>query len=135
MKKRFSSPVTRMHSSRMCTVHCSSRMQGGPARKGVCPGGVCTGRVSAWGLSAQESVCLGVSAWGASVQGRVCRGRCLPDTHPPCGQNDRQVLKHYLAANSLRTVRTITKYLFPDMTTLMECSQCPLMETDFTISL
>ena len=98
---------TRMHSSRMRTVHCSNHLLGG-----VCPGvgGVCLGRgVSAQrgclprravcpeGLSAQRGVCLGrgVSAWGGvvclggvwpggSAQGSVCPGvsawgaGCLP---------------------------------------------------------
>ena len=35
---------TRMHSSRMCTVHCSGHLLGG---RSVWPGGVCPGGVSA----------------------------------------------------------------------------------------
>ena len=57
----------RMHSSRMCTVHCSSRLLG--------VGGVCAEGVSAKGGSAQGrclprgDVCPG---------GSVCSGGCLP---------------------------------------------------------
>ena len=60
---RFNLSATRMHSSRMRTVRCSSRLLWG-----VCPGGV-----SAQGVSTQ-----GVSDWG----GMSARG-CLPDTPPP----------------------------------------------------
>ena len=63
-----------MHSSRMRTVRCSSRVLGGVG---------CLAR--------------GVSAW---------------DTHPPCGQNDRQVSKHYLAATTLRTVKIPSCWFF-----------------------
>ena len=52
--------ITRMHSSRMCTVRCSGRHLGGDVCQGGCLNrrGVCPGGVSAWG----------VFAWG-----------CLPD--------------------------------------------------------
>ena len=36
--------VTRMHSSRMCTIHCSACLGGVSSRKGVCSGG-CPGSV------------------------------------------------------------------------------------------
>ena len=73
---------TRMHSSRMRTVRCSSRLLGG----GVCLGGVCLER---W-VSAQGE---GVFAWEGGVSAQ--RG-CLPsacwDTHPPVNRmTDRQV--------------------------------------------
>ena len=55
--------------------------------------GVCPGRVSAQGVSV-----WGVSAWG------VPRG-VMAD--PRCGQNDRQVYKHYLATTSLRAVKML----------------------------
>ena len=80
--------TTRMHSSRMRTVRCSSRLSGGVSAQGegclpsggVCleKGGVCPGGVSLWG------VCLGggqpgeVSAQEVSTQGVVCLGGCLP---------------------------------------------------------
>ena len=53
-----------MHSSRMRTVRCSSRLPGLSVQGGVCPGGVCPG----WGV--------------------VCSGGCLPQcmlghTSPP----------------------------------------------------
>ena len=64
---------TRMYSSRIRTVRCSSRLLGrsGVSAGGVCPGGVCLG-VSFWG-----GLCLGclpgkVSAWGCLPRG------CLP---------------------------------------------------------
>ena len=50
MKKYFG---TRMHSSRMRTIRCSSRLGGGLPREGVCLG------VSALGMSALGGVCLG----------------------------------------------------------------------------
>ena len=48
--------VTRMHSSRMCTIRCSDRLLGG----GVCPGvgGVyAVGGLSVQGVSARGGVC------------------------------------------------------------------------------
>ena len=74
------STLTRMHSSRMYTVRCSSHLLGG---RGVCPGEVVSAR--------------GVSAWG--------RGE-VPARPTPWGQNDRRLWKHYLAATTLRTVIT-----------------------------
>ena len=74
---------TRMHSSRMRTVHCSSRLLGGCLPGGVClgGGGVCPGGCLPRGW--------GVSLW---VSGR----------HPPVDRIlDR---KHYFAATTLRTV-------------------------------
>ena len=72
-----------MHSSRMRTVRCSSRLLGE-------------------GVSAQ-----GVYVWSGGVcpGGRGClpRGLCLSDT-PPHEQNDRHLWKHYLALTTLRTV-------------------------------
>ena len=60
---------------------------------------------------------VGVSAWGVSAWGDVCPGGCLPRgclpggceegvsvRLSPCEQNDRHVLKHYLATTTLRTV-------------------------------
>ena len=38
---------------------------------------------------------------GGVVAGGVCLGGC------PCEQNDRQVLKHYLAGTTLRTVKML----------------------------
>ena len=74
--------ATRMHSSRVCTVRCSSCLlgedvcPGGCRGVGVCLGNVCPGR----GCLPRE----GVSA----QRGHVCPGRgclpreCLPDTPP-----------------------------------------------------
>ena len=73
---------TRMHSSRMHTVHCSGRLGGGvvsarlvsaqgcvSAKVGVCPG---------------RGVYLGVSAYGVSTWGCLPRGVfVLGDVHPP----------------------------------------------------
>ena len=66
-----------MHSSRMRTVRCSRRLLGG----------VCPGRGSAQGVSAQ-GVCLGgVSAQGGCVFPRgVCPEGCRPP--PSRGQNE-----------------------------------------------
>ena len=87
---------TRMHSSRMRTVRCSSRLPGGVSAggclPGAClPGGVCQG-VSAKGMSAQVGVCPGGLPKGVSTRGDVCPGGvcsrgclpggCLPDTSP-----------------------------------------------------
>ena len=77
-----------MHSSRMRTVRCSRRLLGG----------VCPGRGSAQGVSAQGSawgVCLpraGVSAHGVSAQ----RGVDLP---PPVDRM-KTLRKYYLSATS-----------------------------------
>ena len=62
--------LTRMHSSGMCTIHCSGHLGG------VCPGEVCLG------VFAQVGVCPGVFAYGVFakgvyVQGGVCLGGCL----------------------------------------------------------
>ena len=75
---------TRMHSSRMCTVHCSGcwGRRGCCLPEGVLPGGCLPGGVSALG------VCP--SAWW--------------DT-PPCEQNDRCLWKHNLASTTLRKVK------------------------------
>ena len=97
--------LTRMHSSRMCTVSSSGRWSGGAcipactgqgcvyrsmhlaggvsAWGGVCPGGVYPGGVCPWGMSAQkvsaQGGCLlkGEAAWGVSTQGVSAWG-CLP---------------------------------------------------------
>ena len=70
--------VTRIHSSRMHTVRCSSHLGGSACEGSVCPGGVCLpGVVSACQrVSACGGVCLGVS----TCQGIVCLsgGVCLP---------------------------------------------------------
>ena len=101
----------------MCTVYCSVAVSGGNG--GVFPGwcltkGVCLlGKMSAcprgclsggvdWGCL-PRGVCLGLSAQGVSVWG-VCARHPIP----PCEQNDRQVLKQYLAATTLRTVKMPT---------------------------
>ena len=55
--------LARMHSSRMRTVRCSSRLLGG---------GVSDQGVSDWGVSAQRAVC----------PGGVCREGLLPDIPP-----------------------------------------------------
>ena len=74
---------TRMHSSRMLTVRCSSRLPGGggvsaqgmSAYGGVRPcGGVCPGE----GLSRGRVLPRGVSAKGVSAQGVSAQGVCLP---------------------------------------------------------
>ena len=80
-----------MHSSRIHTVRCSSRLLGG-------------------GVSARGGVCLG----GCLPRVGVCPGGCLPRRclpkgvsgiqPPPPGQNDRCLWKHYLTATTLRTV-------------------------------
>ena len=83
---------TRMHSSRMCTVHW-----GGD----VCPGGCLSSGVSAWGCLS-GGVCPGgcVSAYGS-----VCPGGCLPggvcQTPHPHGQNDRRLWKQNLSATTV----------------------------------
>ena len=62
---------TRMHSSGMCTIHCSNRPGGCLPKRGVCSGGHCTIGCSG---------CLGgVCLRGVSAQGLcVCLRGCLP---------------------------------------------------------
>ena len=108
---------TRMHSSRMRTVRCSSRLLGGgvsgpggclPAR-GVClsGGSACQGVSACHGVYAcHGGVCqeggLGLGCLpGGSLPRRVCGG-CL--ANPPCEQNNRRLWKHYLSTTTLRTV-------------------------------
>ena len=66
--------ITRMHSSRMSTVRCSSRLlgRGGVSAGGVCPGGVCQG-VSARAVSA-----------GGCLPGAVCQGSVWPGSRGVC---------------------------------------------------
>ena len=104
---------TRMHSSRMRTVHCSNRLLGLPGG-GVClPGGcVWPGRVSGHGgclprgCLPRRGVCQGGLArggvWPGGVWpgGIVCVSLCVPVNR----MTDRCLLKHYLAATTLRTV-------------------------------
>ena len=78
-----------MHSSRMRTVRCSSRLLEGVSawgvsaqEGGVCPGGGCLlrrGCLPGRGVSAQEG---GVCPEGVSAQGGVCPEGCLSDTPP-----------------------------------------------------
>ena len=80
--------TTRMHSSRMRTVRCSSRLLGGLVG-GLCLPGGCLPR---------GCVCLGVSALGGCIQ------HALRQT-PPCGQNSWHMpVKILPCATSLRTV-------------------------------
>ena len=75
--------ITKMHSSRMCTVRYSGR-------RGVCLPGE--------GVSAREGV--SAQGWG------VCPGiRCLPRHSPVNRMTDRRLWKYYLAATTLRTVK------------------------------
>ena len=91
--------TTRMHSSRMRTVRCISRLLGAvSARGGVCPGGVgcLPGGMSARGVSAQGDACVcpgGGICLGVSAQGGVYQT-------PPM---NRHLWKHYLAATTLQT--------------------------------
>ena len=102
---------TRMHSSRIRTVHCS----------GACGGGGGAGCVSQLALGVGcipgctgQGGCLarGVSAWGVSVQGVSALGVCLPrgvsawgvSVTQPCEQNHRCLWKHNLAATMLQKV-------------------------------
>ena len=94
--KRFK---TRMHTSRMRAVRCSSHLAaGGVWRGGVSARGVC---LPGGGVSAQGGICLGgglprgVSAWGVwggvypegvSAQGVVCN-----TTPPPTEENHRRL--------------------------------------------
>ena len=69
---------TRMHSSRMRTVHCSSHLLGGCLSRGrVSAGGLCPGGWGClprgWGCLPGEGVCLG------RVSARVSAGGCLPE--------------------------------------------------------
>ena len=88
----FSALLTRMHSSRMRTIHYSGHLGGGgclprgclPRGEGVCPGGVCLGGCLPGGFCPGGG-CLprrGVSA----QEGGVCSGVCTPS--PPHGQTD-----------------------------------------------
>ena len=64
-----------MHSSRMCTVHCSGHHV---SAQGVStPGGVFQGDASAQGVSAQGGVCQG----GAFAQGVSVQGGVYPSMH------------------------------------------------------
>ena len=63
----------------MCIPACTG--QGGVSLhaldREVYPSMHWTGRC-AWGVSAQEGVCLGISAWEGCLPGGVCLGGCLP---------------------------------------------------------
>ena len=73
-------PVTRMHSSRMCTICSSSHLLGGvPAGGCTCWGCTC------WGVYLPE----GVPARGCTCQGGVpVPGGGTCQVLPPCEQND-----------------------------------------------
>ena len=90
----------------MRTVHCSGW---GVSAQGCLLGGVCPAGCVCWGVSVQGCVCPGVSG-----QGGFCPGGCLPQCvlgyTPPCEQNHRRLLKHNLAATTLRTVTIIRVY-------------------------
>ena len=118
-----------MHSSRMRTGRsltvCRSLLPGGggsvprgcllpggvSALGGLLPAGVCSGGCLLRGVSGPRGCLLR----GTVCSGGVCSGRgvsalggCIPacteaDT-PPCGQNHRRLLKHYLGPTSLRPV-------------------------------
>ena len=92
---------TKMHSSKMRTVHCSGRWGGGSCIP-ACRGG---------------GVCLGGLPSGGCLPGGVCARGCLPppwrDTLP-CEQNHRRLWKHNLTATMLRTAirhNTTTRYV------------------------
>ena len=106
---------TRMHSSRMRTICCSSPLIGAGT---VCKGGVCL-----QGCLPEECICpgrgylperclfRGVFAGRHLPRGMSARG-CLPRgvfqtpaPNPRCRQNERKMQKHYLAATTLWTVR------------------------------
>ena len=91
---------TRMHSSRMRTVRCSSHLGEGVSAEGGClPRGCLPRRVSVW------VGCL--PRRGVSAQGVFGQGVCLP--HPyPREQNHICLWKHYLATTTLRTVKITT---------------------------
>ena len=115
LASRFvTSQKKRMQSSRIRTPLCSSHLGGG-----VCPDGVSTRGVSAWG-----GVCLGVSAQGrVSTQGGcVCPGGCLPggEYTSPCGQTDTsenitflQLLLRTVTSNGTTGVTTFHWYDTP----------------------
>ena len=104
--------ITRMHSSRMCTVRCSIRLLGGG---GVCPVVVCPGR----GGVCRGGRCL-LRGW---VYSSMHRGRT-----PRCGQNSWHILvKFYLAATLLRTV--ITRNHSSRMCTTRLSTVCALVVT------
>ena len=91
---------TRMHSSRMLTVRCSSHLQG----RGCLPGGWLPRGVSAQGVSAQavsaQGVCL-PGEWSGVSQ------HALRQTLPSLPVDrilDTHFWKYYLAATSLLTV-------------------------------
>ena len=113
---------TRMHSSRMHTVHALTIRWGGGGGGGVylpgegvyLPGGcTCLGGVPAqgvylsvggtcWGVPARGCTCLGVYLpRGCTCPGGVpAQGGCTcPGAPPSCEQNDRQVQKYYIAPN------------------------------------
>ena len=83
--------LTRMHSSRMRTVHCSGRLGGGRCLPGGClPGGACLGDVC-WGVSAQVG--------------------CLPGgVHLPSVDRilDTCLWKHYLSATTVADGKKLT---------------------------
>ena len=113
-----------MHSSRMHIIHCSDYWGSaqGVSAGGCLPRGCLSRGLSAWG-------CMPRGVSPGRYQTRVSRGGvcpmggggvCLPrgvsacteaDT-TPCRQHDRQVLKHYLAATSLRTVNICIREIF-----------------------
>ena len=90
---------TRMHSSRMRTVRSSDRISGG----GVCVcsrGCLLPGGSALWGVSAPRGgVCSGgLSALGVSAHGGLLRGvvsqHALRQTPPPPVWTDRRLSKH-----------------------------------------
>ena len=120
-----STTKTRMHSSRMRTVRCSSRLLGGG--------------VSAWLVSAQGGVCLGGVCLGGVCPGGLPGGMCIPvcteANNPPVDRIlDTRFWKHYLAATLLRTVPISSKTTFILGPIRSEFSSCRLLKRFYKFS-
>ena len=115
-----------MHSSRMRTVRCRSRLL---ERGGVCKGVggvVCPGEVSAQGCASRGSVCFqrgwcfqgvcfrGVCFLGGCSQGVCASGGCIP----ACTEVDTPSRPRSLSMNTLEGFVTYTKRL-PKVTLLI----------------
>ena len=102
----------------MRTVHC---IGWGVFARGCLLGGCLSSGVCLLGVSVQGG-CLPGSVWPWRFLPRGCLPQCMLVYTPPCEQNHRRLLKHNLAATTLRTVTIIRVYLRTISNLFIVCS-------------
>ena len=106
-----------MHSSRMCTICCSSHLLGMSAQGVSAQRDICQGGVSTWGCLPMgclpmgylhRGVCLGVSAQrGVCQEGGVCQGGVFQHTLGQTSPVDRMTDTCENITTTLRTVNML----------------------------